>query len=63
MAHESARYVKSSKGMYLNLWQMFRSPGQIHPPEANSNGAGRDEDHPVPILAELNCSLDNQGEY
>lgn len=47
--------------LYLYLWQKFRSLGQIHAPEPNGNGTGRDDDHSVAIVAELDCRLDNQG--
>jgi hypothetical protein len=41
---------------------MFRSLGQIHAPEPNGNGAGRDDDHSMAIVAEFDCSLYNQGQ-
>jgi hypothetical protein len=41
---------------------MFRSFGQIHSPEPDSNGAGRDNDHSMAIVAELDRSLNNEGE-
>jgi hypothetical protein len=40
---------------------MFWSLRQIHPPQPNGNGAGRDDDHSMAIIAELDCSLDDQG--
>jgi hypothetical protein len=40
---------------------MFGSLGQIHSPQPNGNCAGRDDDHSMAIVAELDCSLDNQG--
>jgi hypothetical protein len=41
---------------------MFRSFGQIHSPEPDGNGAGRDNDHSMAIVAELDRSLNNEGE-
>jgi hypothetical protein len=41
---------------------MFRSFGQIHSPEPDGNGAGRDNDHSMAIVAEPDRSLNNKGE-
>ena len=41
---------------------MFRSFGQIHSPEPDGNGAGRDNNHSVAIVAELDRSLNNERE-
>lgn len=41
---------------------MFRSLGQVHPPEPDRDGPGRDDDHSMAIVSELDCSFNNQGE-
>jgi len=41
---------------------MFRSFGQIHSPEPDGNGAGRDKNHSMAIVAEPDRSLNNGGE-
>ena len=41
---------------------MFRSFGQIHSPEPDGNGTGRDNDHSMAIVAEPDSSLNNEGE-
>lgn len=41
---------------------MFRSPLNVHPPQAHPNRPGRDNNDTVPIFVEFNGGFNDEGE-
>ena len=47
---------------YLERGEVLGTFLHIHPPQANTNGTGRDNNDLVAILPELDCSRNDHGE-
>lgn len=58
-AHKPA-LPNGSESLYL--WEVFRTPVEVHSAETHANGARGDEDHAVSIFVQFDSGLDNHTE-
>ncbi len=47
---------------YLKLGEMLGTAINVHAPQTNANGAGRDNDDSMAFLAKLDGGIDDQGQ-